>query len=72
MDQGRYHSPELKKDAATALQKMTPFMVDMYMYGCLVYEIFNGPFRSQDELIKPRNIPQVITTLFKAVAHIDN
>ncbi|ELR22551.1 HEAT repeat domain containing protein [Acanthamoeba castellanii str. Neff] len=46
----RYHSPEVKRDAAAALQKMAPHAIDMYMYGCLLYEVFNGPLKSQEDL----------------------
>lgn len=56
----------MKREAAAALQKLSPHMVDMYMYGCLIYEIFNGPFKGQEDLVKPRNIPQVVTYLTSA------
>ena len=48
----------MKRDAAAALQKMAPHAIDMYMYGCLLYEVFNGPLKSQEDLVKPRNMPQ--------------
>lgn len=63
----RYHSPEVKRDAAAALQKMAPHAIDMYMYGCLLYEVFNGPLKSQEDLVKPRNMPQSLAPQYRSL-----
>ncbi|KAK9480662.1 armadillo-type protein [Lipomyces japonicus] len=49
-DSARYASPEVVKSGWDVLKKAPHHLYDSWLYGCLIYEIFNGRLTTSDQL----------------------
>jgi len=56
-DSGRYLPPEVANGGWTAIKRSPLAVTDSYGLGILVFEVFNGSFRSADQLGQTKIIP---------------
>ncbi|KAF8476197.1 armadillo-type protein [Kalaharituber pfeilii] len=65
-DSSRYASPEIVKSGWDALKEQSLPVTDAYLFGILIYEVFNGGgFASSDQLANTKAIPQNIVQSYK-------
>ncbi|KAK9459409.1 armadillo-type protein [Lipomyces oligophaga] len=71
-DARRFAPPEVGKGGWEALKKQPHHLLDSYLFGALIYEIFNGRFISSDQLqaATRKNIPPDLFGAFKKLTHI--
>ncbi|RKP10625.1 armadillo-type protein [Thamnocephalis sphaerospora] len=59
-DAKRYAAPEVCRGSWDTIKEHSPSATDAWLYGCLTYEVFNGPFMQADQLRTPGRIPQTL------------
>ncbi|CAG8581402.1 8997_t:CDS:10 [Ambispora gerdemannii] len=64
-DSSRYSSPEITKSSWNILRDHAIWVTDAWNYGTLIYEVYNGPFTSVDQLQNMGTIPQAIYIEYK-------
>ncbi|CAG8513841.1 12769_t:CDS:10 [Ambispora leptoticha] len=64
-DSSRYSSPEITKSSWNILRDYEIWVTDAWNYGTLIYEAYNGPFTSVDQLQNAGEIPQAIYIEYK-------
>ncbi|RUS24657.1 armadillo-type protein [Jimgerdemannia flammicorona] len=62
-DSAKYASPETRKSGWSIIKDVPVHSTDSWLYACLVYESYNGPFSSSDQLTTRKDIP---TNMFAA------
>ncbi|CAJ0643509.1 16424_t:CDS:10 [Entrophospora sp. SA101] len=60
-DSSKYASPEISKSSWNVLKDFDVGVADSWNYGTLIYEIYNGPFSSTNQLSSISSIPQKLT-----------
>nr|CAG8541509.1 962_t:CDS:10 [Entrophospora candida]CAG8551543.1 7581_t:CDS:10 [Entrophospora candida] len=60
-DSSKYASPEISKSSWNVLKDFDVGVADSWNYGTLIYEIYNGPFSSTNQLSNIGSIPQKLT-----------
>lgn len=65
-DSSRYASPEIVKGGWDALKEQSIPVTDAYLFGILIYEVFNGGgFMSADQLASAKAVPQNVVQAYK-------
>ncbi|KAH6561544.1 hypothetical protein BASA50_009539 [Batrachochytrium salamandrivorans] len=61
----KYVSPEVLKSTTSVLTSHSGHVLDIWGYSCLIYELFNGPFSSQEDLKSAGSIPSSLLPLYQ-------
>lgn len=64
-DSALYAAPELTRSGWDAIKRGPVSAVDAYNFGTLIYEVFNGEFRSSDQAGQTTNIPPNMHSSYK-------
>ncbi|KAG4305079.1 hypothetical protein PORY_001249 [Pneumocystis oryctolagi] len=65
-DSSKYMPPEIQKKSWKHLKIISPrTAIDTYNLGCLIYEIFNGTFKTSSDLIQKGKIPRKLFDVYK-------
>lgn len=64
-DSGLYAAPELARSGWDAIKRGPVSAVDSYNFGTLIYEVFNGEFRSSNQAGQTKNIPANMHSSYK-------
>jgi SCY1-like protein 1 len=57
--------PEIAKTGWDAVKRYPIHSVDAYVFGILIWDVFNGSYTSSDQLTAPKNIPVGMQTSYK-------
>ncbi|PGH12338.1 SCY1 protein kinase [Polytolypa hystricis UAMH7299] len=64
-DSARYTPPEIVKGGWEAIKRHPLHAVDSYGYGVLIFEVFNGSYRGNDQAGQTSNIPPSMHQSYK-------
>ncbi|KAG4303377.1 hypothetical protein PCANB_000310 [Pneumocystis canis] len=65
-DSYKYIPPEIQSKNWRSLKRISPkTAIDIYNLGCLIYEIFNGTFKTSSDLIHKGKIPHKLFNAYK-------
>jgi SCY1-like protein 1 len=61
----QYRSPERLARSWTQIADMPLWAIDVWSFGCLLYEVFSGPLNRAEETQNMKSIPDSLKTAFK-------
>lgn len=64
-DSSRYAPPEIAKGGWETIKRNPLPATDSYNFGCLVFEVFNGSFRGNDQAGQTSNVPPSMHQSYK-------
>jgi SCY1-like protein 1 len=64
-DSARYSPPEVAKTGWEAIKRSPIHAADAYLFGILVYQVFNGAFMGSDQLTQPKSVPVAMQPNYK-------
>ena len=67
----RYIPPEISGSSWDIVRSIPIHAIDAWGFGCLIYEIFNGPFSDQKDLLKKGSIPNGLYGFYKGFLEKD-
>ncbi|KAG0018532.1 hypothetical protein BGZ80_007059 [Entomortierella chlamydospora] len=70
-ESNRYAPPEVRKKSWNVVKEYELWSTDTWHYACLIYEVFNGPFTSPEQLATPGKIPPDIGPFYKNLLRPD-
>ncbi|KAF9115307.1 hypothetical protein BGX27_008309 [Mortierella sp. AM989] len=70
-ESNRYAPPEVRKKSWNVIKEYELWSTDTWHYACLIYEVFNGPFSSPEQLVTPGKIPADIAPFYKNLLRPD-
>ncbi|KAF9356456.1 hypothetical protein BGX26_005230 [Mortierella sp. AD094] len=70
-ESNRYAPPEVRKKSWNVVKEYELWSTDTWHYACLIYEVFNGPFASPEQLTMPGKIPPDMAPFYKNLLRPD-
>ncbi|KAF9203815.1 hypothetical protein BGZ49_006016 [Haplosporangium sp. Z 27] len=70
-ESNRYAPPEVRKKSWNVVKEYELWSTDTWHYACLIYEVYNGPFTSPEQLVTTGNIPVDIAPFYKNLLRPD-